>query len=728
MMAHRGVPGGVLPQQRMIGDYIVTTQIGAGSFAVVWKARHKLSGHEVAIKEIATEKLNPKLQESLLSEIAILKRTTHPNIIRLHDIVEAPNRIFLVLEYCTGGDLAAYIQRHGRVTEAVARHFMRQLGAGLQVLRANNLIHRDLKPQNLLLSTNDRHAVLKIADFGFARSLQPQGMAETICGSPLYMAPEILQRQKYDAKADLWSVGAILFQLLTGRPPYCGNSHVQLLLNIVKSTEVKFPEAVLAELHPDCVDMIRKLLRRNPVERLSFEEFFNHNFMGSMKPKVETRSPGHATRKAAELTDHSQEECFPFSLDDETHSPKAPHSPPSKPALFSTSPPNSLPQAQGVAPAKFSVGTAPPLTRGTGSKQSRIGSGFVYEEKMKVTGFGTSTNGLGTSPTSRLQKSQNSKQSGFSSAEDRIQLKDTLNPSSTITSSKGGAMVDSMEYIEREYIIVGNMIPSTESLSMSATFVGKVVGSPQKNSISSPPTSATLTTGAQAILSGGHGSPSHDMFQAASETGPSSDPQTRLSSLKKCARLVTELASDKFEAGQVLESFAIQLVCLAIWKESLHACHTWAAAAAEEHGQTYSREAQEADHEAAAATACSMMEREFSLAVDRAEDLGSLVRALDGSTEMQDAMDLIYQAALAVGRAGAVEELMGNVSNAAVAYAKAAALFYFLLVEAPYLPLNPPLVLSSLDRQRLCRYAEAVTIRENHCTAQREAIHEQQSF
>jgi serine/threonine-protein kinase ULK/ATG1 len=118
--------------------------------------------------------------------------------------------------------------------------------------------------QNLLLSTNDSNAMLKIADFGFARLLQPQGMAETLCGSPLYMAPEILQSKKYDAKADLWSVGAILYQLVTGRPPFSGNNHVQLLQNIIKTNEVRFPESVMTQLHPDGIDICRKLLRRNP--------------------------------------------------------------------------------------------------------------------------------------------------------------------------------------------------------------------------------------------------------------------------------------------------------------------------------------------------------------------------------------------------------------------------------------------------------------------------------
>ncbi|MBA0726589.1 hypothetical protein Golax_002409 [Gossypium laxum] len=213
---------------RVVGDYLVGRQIGSGSFSIVWHARHRVHGTEVAIKEIVTSRLNKKLQDSLMSEIFILKRINHPNIIRLHDIIEVPGKIHLVLEYCKGGDLSMYVTRYGSVPEATAKHFMQQLAAGLLVLRDNNLIHRDLKPQNLLLSTNDSNAVLKIADFGFARSLQPRGLAETLCGSPLYMAPEIMQLQKYDAKADLWSVGAILFQLVTGKTPFTGNNQIQV--------------------------------------------------------------------------------------------------------------------------------------------------------------------------------------------------------------------------------------------------------------------------------------------------------------------------------------------------------------------------------------------------------------------------------------------------------------------------------------------------------------------
>lgn len=201
---------------RLVGDYIIGPRIGSGSFAVVWRSKHRVLGTEFAIKEIDKKHLNDNLKK----EISILRNISHPNIIRLYEAIETEERIFLVLEYCDGGDVGAYIQRHGRVSEDVARHFIKQLAAGLQVLRDNNLIHRDLKPQNLLLSGKGVNPLLKIGDFGFARYLTPQGLADTLCGSPLYMAPEIIQNHRYDAKADLWSVGAILYQLVIAFSEY----------------------------------------------------------------------------------------------------------------------------------------------------------------------------------------------------------------------------------------------------------------------------------------------------------------------------------------------------------------------------------------------------------------------------------------------------------------------------------------------------------------------------
>ncbi|PNH09468.1 Serine/threonine-protein kinase atg1 [Tetrabaena socialis] len=265
--------------RRTVGCWEIDEVIGSGSFAIVWKARHVATGELAAVKEILTDKLNRKLQESLNSEIAVLQRVKHANIVGLLDLYKEPGKIFLVLEFCGGGDLAHHLTpRRGLRSRAAARDMLRQMAEGLKIMRQHNIIHRDLKPQNLLLSDTGPSPTLKIADFGFARSLQPAGLAETLCGSPLYMAPEVLQLHKYDAKADLWSVGTILFELLAGKPPFNGANHLQLVQNIERGDAV-LPEPLARTLSPACRQLLHQLLRRNPVERISFDELFAHPFL-----------------------------------------------------------------------------------------------------------------------------------------------------------------------------------------------------------------------------------------------------------------------------------------------------------------------------------------------------------------------------------------------------------------------------------------------------------------
>ena len=214
-----------------------------------------------------------------------------------------------MLEYCRGGDLQRFIksQPGARLTEGCAQHFMRHLAAGLKFLNDRNLVsqnggvivhgralpqvsskeggscspalpvqvHRDIKPQNLLLTENRPTAVLKIADFGFARHLEGTCMAETLCGSPLYMAPEILSQNQYNAKADLWSVGAVLFEMVAGRPPFAAQSQVELLRVI--RLPLKIPSDI--DLSHQCVALLQNLLKREPLERISFEDFFLDPFV-----------------------------------------------------------------------------------------------------------------------------------------------------------------------------------------------------------------------------------------------------------------------------------------------------------------------------------------------------------------------------------------------------------------------------------------------------------------
>lgn len=233
----------------------------------------------VALKQIDLLKLTRQLKNFLDCELSFLSSVECPNIIRLFDVFEAENSIFLVLEFCDGGDLASYIRNHGRVQECVARKFMKQIGAGLEVLRMRRIIHRDLKPENILLSTMENDPILKIADFGLSRMLNPNDLAETVCGSPFYMAPEILQFKNYDDKVDMWSLGAILFELLNGYPPFRGRTNVQVLQNIKASLPLPFSEPILPQLHPGCVDLCARLLSIDPEKRISFKEFCQHDFL-----------------------------------------------------------------------------------------------------------------------------------------------------------------------------------------------------------------------------------------------------------------------------------------------------------------------------------------------------------------------------------------------------------------------------------------------------------------
>lgn len=263
------------------------------------------------------------------------------------------------MEFCELGDLSYFIKkrdtlsRHdttkdmirkypnpaaGGLNEVIVRHFLKQLASALDFLRAGNFIHRDVKPQNLLLDPSPLYyantkpkfvpggpneeklappaginslPTLKIADFGFARSLPSTSLAETLCGSPLYMAPEILRYEKYDAKADLWSVGTVLHEMMVGKPPFRASNHVELLRKIERGEDkIRFPEEVV--LSDSMKQLIRDLLKRNPVERISFGDFFSNTVIKdeipglaeedrtAQAPKQEPEAVGKGKEKASE--------------------------------------------------------------------------------------------------------------------------------------------------------------------------------------------------------------------------------------------------------------------------------------------------------------------------------------------------------------------------------------------------------------------------------------------
>ncbi|POI23420.1 hypothetical protein CIB84_012832, partial [Bambusicola thoracicus] len=186
------------------------------------------------------------------------------------------DHIYLIMEFCAGGDLSRFIRMRRILPEKVARIFLQQLACALKFLHDHNISHLDLKPQNILLSTPE-NPQLKLADFGFAQYMSPWDEKHVLRGSPLYMAPEMVCRQQYDARVDLWSVGVILYEALFGRPPFASRSFAELEEKIRSDRAIELPSR--PPLSPECRDLLQRLLERDPLKRISFEEFFAHPFV-----------------------------------------------------------------------------------------------------------------------------------------------------------------------------------------------------------------------------------------------------------------------------------------------------------------------------------------------------------------------------------------------------------------------------------------------------------------
>ncbi|XP_067105073.1 serine/threonine-protein kinase ULK3 isoform X2 [Osmerus mordax] len=255
-------------------DFILTERLGSGTYATVYKAYSKGDSREVvAVKVVSKKSLNKASMENLLTEIEILKTVRHPHIVQLKDFQWDSENIYLILEWCSGGDLSRFIRSRRLLPERVARRFLQQIACALQFLHERNICHLDLKPQNILLCGS----VLKLADFGFAQYMSPWDEQSVLRGSPLYMAPEMVCRQQYDSRVDLWSVGVILYEALFGRAPFASKSYTELEEKIRSNKPIELPAG--GRVSRDCRDLLQRLLERDPDARLTFSQFFSHPFV-----------------------------------------------------------------------------------------------------------------------------------------------------------------------------------------------------------------------------------------------------------------------------------------------------------------------------------------------------------------------------------------------------------------------------------------------------------------
>ena len=192
--------------------------LGQGSYAIVYLGRVIDSQQPVAVKVIDKRIFsNAYNVKNIQSEIDIMKKVAHENIVQLYDIYQTTNNMYIVTELCQDGDLLKLLQRRKKIPEGEAKMLLKDIVNGTKYLHKSGIIHRDLKPANILI----KEGTCKLSDFGFAKSLQNEDVImKSIVGTPLYMSPQILQKEKYTSKSDLWSIGLIYYEMLHGRTPW----------------------------------------------------------------------------------------------------------------------------------------------------------------------------------------------------------------------------------------------------------------------------------------------------------------------------------------------------------------------------------------------------------------------------------------------------------------------------------------------------------------------------
>uniref|UniRef100_A0A5B6ZW74 non-specific serine/threonine protein kinase n=2 Tax=Davidia involucrata TaxID=16924 RepID=A0A5B6ZW74_DAVIN len=268
-------------QSVLHGKYELGRQLGHGTFAKVYHARNLQTGKNVAMKVVGKEKvIKVGMMEQVKREISVMKMVKHPNIVELHEVMASKSKIYFAMDLVRGGELFTKVAK-GRLREDVARNYFHQLISAIDFCHSRGVYHRDLKPENLLLDDDGK---LKVTDFGlsaFSDHLRQDGLLHTTCGTPAYVAPEVIGKKGYDgAKADLWSCGVILYVLLAGFLPFQDDNLVAMYRKIYRG-DFKCPPWFSSEARR----LITKLLDPNPNTRITVEKIMDSPWFKKSVPK-----------------------------------------------------------------------------------------------------------------------------------------------------------------------------------------------------------------------------------------------------------------------------------------------------------------------------------------------------------------------------------------------------------------------------------------------------------
>ncbi|CAD8098203.1 unnamed protein product [Paramecium primaurelia] len=280
-------------------EFLYDAKIGSGAYANVYMARDTSNDQTVAIKIISNNLIKSDYtSQQIAQEVEIMKSLNHQNIVKLLDVFHSTNNIYIVTEYCNGGDLKAYLIPR-QISEERAIEIFKQILNGLQELLKNGIVHRDLKPANILL----QDGIFKITDFGFAKRVQVDSTMSSLVGTPLYMAPQILRRLPYTSKSDIWSLGLILYEMIYKTTPW-HSSNVVELLNRLDNESLKFP--LLPKIDQKTKQIIIGCLGKEEKDRWGWDQLFQ-TILGQQQQKLDLKGLPISVKKTQMQKQYSQQ-------------------------------------------------------------------------------------------------------------------------------------------------------------------------------------------------------------------------------------------------------------------------------------------------------------------------------------------------------------------------------------------------------------------------------------
>ena len=270
--------------------YDIQEQIGKGKFAIVYKGIHKSTDRVVAIKILNKQDMTTMDLELVKTEMDVLKICQHPYIIKLYDIHENEENIYLIMEYCQGSDLFTYIEKRGyKLEEKKACEIIHKLCAAVYYLHSYGIVHRDLKPENIIMTDHTDNADIRLLDFGLSKILGPTEKCTEPFGTISYVAPEVLKQKYYGREVDIWSIGIITYLLLCGCLPFDDEKSEKEIVRQTIEDPVPYYPRIWKKLSSEAKNFVEGCLKKNPEERMNIKDALEHEWIKKFSNLVQLR-------------------------------------------------------------------------------------------------------------------------------------------------------------------------------------------------------------------------------------------------------------------------------------------------------------------------------------------------------------------------------------------------------------------------------------------------------